>query len=106
MLPAGARTEIGGAVAHGFWKGSEVLVTRTARLFGEDGSFQFLDPGGVLVDLRLNDLIEIASSALAKTEVSFSKRIPLLSQSIANNAVSSANDSGSAIITAAWNERM
>jgi hypothetical protein len=43
----------------------------------------------------------IASSALAKTEVSLSTGMPPLSQSIANNAVSSANDCGSAIITAA-----
>jgi hypothetical protein len=37
-----------------------VLVTRTRSLFGEDGGFQFLDPRGMLVELRLNDLIEAA----------------------------------------------
>jgi hypothetical protein len=30
------------------------------RLFGEDGGFQFLDPRGMLVELRLNDLVEAA----------------------------------------------
>ena len=47
----------------------------------------------------------IASSALAKTQVSLSTGMPPLSQSIANNAVSSANDCGSAIITAAGTMR-
>jgi hypothetical protein len=37
-----------------------VLVTLPRRLFGEDGGFQFLDPRGVLVELRLNDLVEAA----------------------------------------------
>jgi hypothetical protein len=37
-----------------------VPATQARRLFGEDGSFQFLDPRCVLVELRLNDLIEAA----------------------------------------------